>query len=135
MNECLYKSRMSLVNLDVILLLCVSIIGAFVNLWICLGFSILFLIGVISMLGTRICVYEDRIVYKAGFLLKTSEKTIFLKNISLVSYSSDLLGKIFKYGDIIIATYSERYSFNLKGMKNAKMLCDNINILLEKYAK
>ena len=135
MNEYLYKSRMSLINLDVALLLLVSILSAFISFWLFIAFFVLLSICVISILGTRIFVYEDKIVYKAGFLIKTSEQTILMRNISLVSYSSDLLGKIFKYGDVIIATYNEKYSFSLRGMNQARMLVDNINILLEKQGK
>ena len=77
-------------------------------------------------------VYGDRIEYKVGFILKTSTKLMPLRNVSVVNYSSDLIGKIFNYGDILIGTYDRRDSISIKGVKNAKILTENIKILMHK---
>ena len=131
MKQCIYKTRMSLFNLDIILWGIISIILAFINIYLFLFSFVVFMFWVLFIVGTRICVYEDKIEYRVGFVLKTSVSTILIKNISFVNCSQDLLGKIFHYGDIVIATYSEKYSFTIKGIKNAKMLIDNINILID----
>ena len=131
MKQCIYKTRMSLFNLDVILWGIISVILSFINIYLFMLSFVVLIFWVLFIVGTRICLYEDKIEYRVGFILKTSVSTIFIKNISFVNCSQDLLGKIFHYGDIIIATYNEKYSFTIKRMKNAKMLIDNINILID----
>lgn len=131
MGQCIYKSRMSLFNLDIILWSVISVILYFVNIYFFLFAVAVLICWIFFMLGTRICLYEDKIEYRVGFVVKTSVSTVLIKNISFVSFSQDLLGRIFHYGDVVIGTYNEKYSFTLKGMKNAKMLVENINVLIE----
>ena len=131
MGQCIYKSRMSLFNLDIILWSIISVILYFVNIYFFLFAIAVLVCWIFFMLGTRICLYEDKIEYRVGFVVKTSVSTVLIKNISFVSLSQNLLGRMFHYGDVVIGTYNEKYSFTLKGMKNAKMLADNINILIE----
>ena len=133
MKQCIYKTRMSLFNLDVILWGIISVILSFINIYLFMLSFVVLIFWVLFIVGTRICLYEDKIEYRVGFILKTSVSTIFIKNISFVNCSQDLLGKIFHYGDIIIATYNEKYSFTIKRMKNAKMLIDNIYIKLDSF--
>lgn len=128
----LYKTRVSLVNLDVILLFVISILAFFINVFAGVIIFVLFLFWVISIVSMRIYVYEDRIEYKTGIIIKTYSKTMPLKNVSVINYSSDILGKIFNYGDIVIGTFNVNDSFNIKGVKNAKMLCENLKALLYK---
>lgn len=129
-EDYLYKSRVTLINFDILIWLTVCVCGFFVDVVVGVICVVVLLFWVVSIIGMRIYVYEDRIVYKAGFILKTYSKSMLLKNVSIVSYSSDLFGKIFKYGDVVVGVYNERDSFNIKKVKNAKMLVDNINELL-----
>lgn len=126
----LYKTRVSLVNLDVFLLAIIAVFAFFVNVWIGLAVFCVLMFWIISMVSMRMYIYEDRIEYRAGYILKTYVKRLPLKNISVISYSSDFVGKIFNYGSIVIGTYNEKDSISLKGMKNAKMLVTNIKALI-----
>lgn len=132
MDNYLYKTRMSLINLDVFLMLILSCVSFFVNIWCGVLACLLLFFWCVFIIGTRIYVYQDKVVYKVGFFLKTSVKILKVDTISMVSYSNSLFGKIFNYGDVIISSYNENSSFSLKGMKNAKMLCENICELINK---
>jgi len=134
-NSYLYKTRMSLINLDVFLLFVIDVFAWFLNFWAGIIFLFLLFFLIINIISMRMYVYEDRIEYKVGFVLKTYTKSMSLNKISIVSYSSDVFGKLFNYGDIIIGTYNEKDNFNLKGMKNAKMLTENIKELVFKGEK
>lgn len=130
MDKYLYKSRMSLINFDVFLWIAISILFSFASkLFFMFSFCIL-LFWIVFILGTRVYVYEDKIVYKVGFILRTHSSTILIKNISFVNCSETLIGKLFHYGDVVIETYTDRSSINLKSMKNASMLVENISVLM-----
>lgn len=130
MKKCIYKSRMSLFNLDIFLWGIISIILFYIHFYVFLFGIMILMLWIVFIIGTRICVYEDKIEYRVGFVLKTSVSTILIRNITFVSCSQTLLGKLLNFGDIVIGTYNEEYSISIKGMKNAKMLTDNINILI-----
>ena len=134
-NNFLYKTRVSLINIDVFLLFIIDVLTWFIHPILGLAFLFLFVLWIINIIGMRMYVYEDRIEYKVGFILKTSTKVMPLRNISVINYSSDLIGKIFNYGDIVIGTYDSRDSINVKGVKNAKMLTENIKLLMLKENK
>ena len=130
-NNYLYKSRVSLFDLDILIWVIVCIFGFLLNIIIGILAFLVLLFWVFSIVGMRIYVYEDRIQYKAGFILKTSSKIVQLKKVASISYSSDLIGRVFNYGDVVISTYSEKEGISLRRVKNAKMLVDNINELLK----
>ena len=131
-NDYLYKTRVSLVNLDVILLFVIDVIAWLFYPILGVAFFILLVFWIIIFVGMRMYVYEDRIEYKVGFILKTSNKVMPLRNVSVINYSSDLIGRIFNYGDILIGAYDRRDSISIKGVNNAKILTENIKILMVK---
>lgn len=130
MDECIYKTRVSLWNLDIFLYFIIDVFAWFIHYVLGIVFLVLLVGWILSVIGMRIYVYKDRIEYKAGFILKTFSKTMAIDKATTITYSSDLLGKIFNYGDIVIGTYNDFDSFRLKGVKNAKMLCENVKTLM-----
>lgn len=132
MSNYIYKTRVSLFNLDLFLIFVLCVFSWFINFWICLATFILFVFWLVNIISMRIYVYENRIEYKAGFILKTYTKSMPINHAVTVTYSSGLLGKIFNYGDVIIGTYNNLDGFRLNGVKNVKMLCENINVLINK---
>lgn len=134
-NSYLYKSRVSLFDLDILIWLVVCVFGFFLSPIIGVLAVLVLLFWVVNTVGMRIYVYEDKLEYKAGFILKVSSKTLLLKNVSSISYSTDLIGRIFNYGDVVVSTYSETAGISIKKVKNAKMLVENINELLRNKIK
>ena len=130
MEECLYKTRVSLWNLDIFLYFVIDVFAWFIHYILGILFFVLLVGWIVSVVGMRIYVYKDRIEYKAGFIFKTFSKSMPINKATTITYSSDLLGKIFSYGDIVIGTYNDLDGFRLKGVKNAKMLCENIKSLM-----
>jgi len=130
MNNYLYKTRGTLIDSDLLVYLLGIVFGWIIHFGVGLIVLALFLFRIISILSMRVYIYRDRVEYKTGFIIKTFTKSMPLSNVTMVSYSSDLLGKIFNYGDIIIGTYNSYDSFVLKGLKNAKMLSENIKSLM-----
>jgi hypothetical protein len=126
----IYKTRLSLWNLDFILLAIVDIFAFFINIWLGIALFVTVLISFLGLVGTRLVVYEDRVEYKAGFIIKSFVKVIPLNAEISITYGSDLFGKIFNYGDIHIGAHKDIDSFYLKNVRHAKMLCDNIKQLI-----
>ena len=135
MEEYLYKTRVSLWNLDIFLYFVIDVFAWFIHYALGIVFFV-FLVGwIVSVVGMRIYVYKDRIEYRAGFIFKTFSKSMPINKATTITYSSDLLGKIFNYGDIVIGTYNDLDGFRLKGVKNAKMLCENVKLLMYNEVK
>lgn len=130
MEECLYKTRSSLFNFDLFLTLIMSVLGFFIHIFLGVILSILSIIMASSILSVRIFLYKDRIEMKNGIVLKTFHKSMPLENAKTVTYTSSLLGKLLNYGDVTIGTYNATDGFTLKGVKNAKILSENIKSLM-----
>jgi hypothetical protein len=111
-------------------LLISCIFGWIVNVWVGIIITIFLAFWVVSIVGMRIIVYKDKIEYKVGFFLKTFSKSMPIDKACTITYTSDIFGKIFNYGDIIIGAYNHLDGFKLKGVKNAKMLCENVKALM-----
>ena len=131
MKKCLYKARGSFFNSGILSTLILAVISIFFHYIIALLAFILLVVSVLNCLSDRVYVYEDKIVYKHGILLKTSYKMMPLRNVCSVTYNSSLFSKILNYGDVIIGTYNNQDSFVLIGIRNAKMLAENITSLIE----
>ena len=129
-KDYLYKSRVSLLNFDLLFTLIISVLGFVIHPILGLCMLFIFFIHVINAISNRIFVYEDRIEYKIGFFLKTSSKMMPLRNISVINCSCSIFGKILNYGDIFISTYDRAEGINIKNVKNAKMLTENIKTLI-----
>ena len=131
MKKWLYKARGSFFNSGILSTLILAVISIFFHYIIALLAFILLVVSVLNCLSDRVYVYEDKIVYKHGILLKTSYKMMPLRNVCSVTYNSSLFSKILNYGDVIIGTYNNQDSFVLIGIRNAKMLAENITSLIE----
>ena len=53
-----------------------------------------------------------------------------LKDVSSVTYTSNVIGKLFNFGDITAVAYTMDGGINIRGVKNAKMFVDNIMVLI-----
>lgn len=135
MNEYLYKTRCSLFTSDIIFAFLLFVFSIFIHPILVVLTFISLAFQVVSVIGTRVLVYEDRIEYRIGFILKTSSKTLPLNKTCAVTYSSTLLGKLFNFGDISIGSYNDFDGITLRGVKNAKMLSENLKSLIYKNTK
>ena len=97
MNEYLYKTRCSLFTSDIIFAFLLFVFSIFIHPILVVLTFISLAFQVVSVIGTRVLVYEDRIEYRIGFILKTSSKTLPLNKTCAVTYSSTLLGKLFNF--------------------------------------
>ena len=131
MKKCLYKARGSLFNSNILCTLILAMVSVFFHYIIALLSFILLVTSILSCLSDRVYVYEDKIVYKRGIILKTSYRMMPLRNVCSVTYNSSIFGKLLNYGDVIIGTYNNQDSFVLIGISKAKMLCENISSLIE----
>ena len=52
-------------------------------------------------------------------VLEEAHNLLRRNSIDQSSESSNLLGKIFNYGDIVVAAYNEKDGFSVRKMKNA----------------
>lgn len=130
MEECIYKTRSSLFNFDLFLTLALSVFGFFIHWFLGTLMLVLTLIMASSILSVRIYLFKDRIEMKNGFVLKTFHKSMPLENAKTVTYTSSLVGKLLNYGDVTVGTYNATDGFTLKGVKNAKILSENIKSLM-----
>lgn len=130
MDGYLYKTGSSIFNFDLFLTLVLSIFGFFIHIALGLIMIVLTVFMASSILSVRIFLYKDRIELKNGLFLKTFCKSMPLENAKTVTYSSGLMGKILNYGDVTIGTYNATDGFTLKGVRNAKLLSENIKTLL-----
>ena len=85
-----------------------------------------------SIVSMRIYLYEDKIVFKTGLFIKCSTKTVPINVITCVECTTNVIGKIFHYGDIYLGSVSGKSSFILKNIKEAQMFCENVNEILYK---
>ena len=126
----LYKTRMSLFNFDFVFLCIVCFLAYIVNKWAGLASLLLFTFWTINIITMRVYVYENFIEYKAGVFINTYTKTIPMRNVGTIKYKSSVIGKILNYGDVVLNTYNGVEYLNLKGVKNAKMFCENVKVLM-----
>lgn len=131
MKKCLYKARGSLFNSGILSTLILALVAVFLNYIIALLAFGLLVMSILNCLSDCVYVYEDKVVYKRGIILKTSYRMMPLRNVCSVTYNSSIFGKILNYGDVIIGTYNNQDSFVLIGISNAKILAENITSLIE----
>ena len=129
-RNCLYSTRMALLDYDFLGWIAIILLGFAVNTVFGVVIAMIFVFHCITNFLTRIYLYNDRIEYKTGFIFKISKRTLLFRSVSAVDYRSGLFGKIFNYGDVVIYGYSDKISVNITKVKNAKTLVANIQELL-----